>query len=68
MSAMTHQELRRRLCARWFAHLSGGIVIIARSCPPQWAWLSGKRRRRSRFVGPLPDRRRRLYDPRRQRH
>jgi hypothetical protein len=67
-AGMTHQELRRRLWLRWFPHLSREIMAISRSNGEQWSWLFGTHRRPPRYAGPLPDRRRRLYDPRRQRH
>jgi hypothetical protein len=65
---MTAQELRRRLWARWFGHLSQEVLAAPRPNWEQLSWLFGKYHRAARFAGPLPDRRRRLYDPRRQRH
>jgi hypothetical protein len=67
MSGMSNQELRRRLWARWFPYLSTEMIAVSRPNWQQW-WLFGKDHRPPRFAGPLPDRRRRLYDPRRQRH
>jgi hypothetical protein len=64
---MTTQELRRRLWIRWFPHLSQEAFVSGRPSWEHWSWLLGKHRH-ARYTGHLPDRRRRLYDPRRQRH
>jgi hypothetical protein len=62
---MTTQELRRRLWIRWFPYLSDPFASPQPSWQ-NWSWLG--KRRPPRYTGHLPDRRRRLYDPRRQRH
>jgi hypothetical protein len=63
---MSNQELRRRLWVRLFPYFATEIVAGQRPSWQPW-WLLGQHRP-PRFARPLPDRRRRLYDPRRQRH